>query len=197
MRIKGGVPKQPVFIPLLLGTTREGRLSECAAKFVLEVISKRNDLTAEFFDVRDFDFGGSEGRSMKNKNPQWRDAMLRADGLLIVTPEYNRGYPGSLKMALDMLLDEYDHKAVGLMGVSDGPMGGARVIEGLLPVMRIFGLAVSGYTVYFSNADTLFATGAMTAGEVERYTKSVNRLLDDVVFLARSLRWGREQLQST
>jgi NAD(P)H-dependent FMN reductase len=60
------------------------------------------------------------------KEPKFSATIERCDGLIIVTPEYNHGYPGLLKHALDMNLKEYIHKAVGICGVSAGPFGGAR-----------------------------------------------------------------------
>ena len=57
----------------------------------------------------------------------------RADGLVIVAPEYNHGYCGLLKRVLDSCLKEYSHKAVGLVGVSAGPFAGTRVIENCFP----------------------------------------------------------------
>ena len=66
-----------------------------------------------------------------------------AQGLLFVTPEYNHGYPGSLKSMLDLLLKEYIHKAVAFVGVSAGPWGGTRVIEACVPMVRELGLAVT------------------------------------------------------
>ena len=56
--------------------------------------------------------------------PEWRDAIVRADGLVVVTPEYNHGYPGSLRAVLDLLLKEYIHKAVAFVGVSADPGAG-------------------------------------------------------------------------
>lgn len=70
---------------------------------------------------------------------------MQADGIVIVTPEYNRGYPGLLKYVLDTNLKEYIHKAVGICGVSAGGFGGARVIENLLPVLRELGLVTILY----------------------------------------------------
>ena len=81
-------------------------------------------------------------RSIKDLFPEWRDAIIRADGLVIVTPEYNHGYPGTLKAVLDLLLREYVHKAVAFVGVSAGIWGGTRVIEAMVPMVRELGLAV-------------------------------------------------------
>ena len=74
------------------------------------------------------------------KDPAFSAAMTEADGLLIVSPEYNHSFPGLLKHVLDSCLSEYIHKAVGIVGVSAGPFAGTRVIQGLLPVMREIGL---------------------------------------------------------
>jgi NAD(P)H-dependent FMN reductase len=57
------------------------------------------------------------------KDPTFSEAMRRADGLVIVAPEYNHGYPGILKHVLDTNLKEYIHKPVGLCGVSAGAFG--------------------------------------------------------------------------
>src|SRR5260370_8337845 len=75
--------------------------------------------------------------------PDWRDAIVNADGLVIVSPEYNHGYPGPLKAVLDLLLKEYIHKAVAFVGVSAGPWGGTRMIEAMVTLVRELRLAVT------------------------------------------------------
>src|SRR4029077_5315120 len=90
------------------------------------------------------------------KDSKFASIIERCDGLIIVTPEYNHGYPGLLKHALDMCLKEYIHKVVGLGGVSAGPFGGSRVIEHLVPVVRELGLAVTFTDVNFSGVRDAF-----------------------------------------
>jgi NAD(P)H-dependent FMN reductase len=68
------------------------------------------------------------------------ETMNRSDALVIVAPEHNHGYPGMLKHVLDTNLHGYVHKAGGVVGVSAGVFGGARVIQNLIPVMRELGL---------------------------------------------------------
>ena len=132
------VMERPIFIPVILGTPRQGRQSEHAARLVLEETKKRAGVETELIDVRSLHMRLDDaGEDMKD--PAFAATVERADGLILVVPEYNHGYPGLLKHALDMNLKEYIHKAVGLCGVSAGPFGGARVIENLLPVMRELG----------------------------------------------------------
>jgi len=128
-----------LFIPVILGTARQGRESEHVAQLVFEQTKKRAQVETELIDVRKLPLRLDDaGEQMKD--PAFSATIERCDGVIIVTPEYNHGYPGLLKHALDMNLKEYIHKAVGICGVSAGQMGGARVIENLLPVMRELGL---------------------------------------------------------
>src|SRR6476620_666141 len=102
-----------LFIPVLLGTPRKNRESENVAKWVFSKVQERDNIRTQFFDVRDFDLPHDDyGQGLKESFPEWRDAIIAADGLVIVTPEYNHGYPGALKSVLDLLLREYVHKAV-------------------------------------------------------------------------------------
>src|SRR5438045_5062692 len=147
--------ERPLFIPVILGTARQGRESEHAAKLVFEQTKKRAGVETEFIDVRTLPMKLDDaGEQMKD--PKFSATIDRCDGLIIVTPEYNHSFPGLLKHALDMNLKEYIHKAVGICGVSSGMMGGSRVIESLLPVMRELGLVPIFEALNFATVGTVF-----------------------------------------
>src|ERR1043165_5128221 len=146
---------RPLFIPVILGTVRKGRASENVAKFVFEQVKQREDVTTELIDIRDLKFPIDDAGE-QIKDARFSETCKRADGFVIVTPEYNHGYPGMLKHALDMNLEEYIHKAVGICGVAAGPFGGTRVIEALLPVMRELGLVTTFTDVNFGHAGKIF-----------------------------------------
>src|SRR5437763_4824533 len=124
------------------------------------------------------------------KDPAFSDLVTRADGLILVVPEYNHGYPGLLKHALDMNLEEYIHKAVGICGVSAGPFGGARVIENLLPVMRELGLVAIFEDVNFGKVGTLFDERGQLLDD--KFVGRVNKFLNELIWMSRTLRYGRE-----
>jgi NAD(P)H-dependent FMN reductase len=133
-----------LFLPVLLGTNRKHRNSVHPAKWLVGEMQKRAEIETKLFDTADFALPhGDYGQEIKGLFPEWRDAIIRADGLVIVSPEYNHGYPGVLKAVLDLLLKEYIHKAVAFVGVSQGPWGGTRVIEAMVPMVRELGLAVT------------------------------------------------------
>ena len=183
--------ERALFIPLILGTAREGRQSENVARFVFEQTKKRADVETELIDVRELPMKLDDaGEQMKD--PKFSAAIERCDGLIIVTPEYNHGYPGLLKHALDMNLKEYIHKAVGICGVSAGPFGGARVIEGLLAVVRELGLVAIFEDINFGNVAKIFDDQGNLLDQ--NYVRRLNKFLNELVWMARVLRHGRENI---
>jgi len=183
--------ERPLFIPLILGTARQGRESERAARFVFELTKNRAGVETEFIDVRTLPMRLDDaGEQMKD--PKFAATIERCDGLIIVTPEYNHSFPGLLKHALDMCLKEYIHKAVGICGVSAGTMGGARVIENLLPVMRELGLVAIFEDVNFGRIGTLFDEHGNLLDE--NFNRRVDSFLNELIWMARVLRHGRENI---
>ena len=186
---------EKLFIPLILGTNRKDRVSEQIAKWVFEKIGEREDMNSQFFDVRDFDLPRDDyGTGIGGQFPEWRDAIIRADGLVIVTPEYNHGYPGTLKSVLDLLLKEYIHKAVAFVAVSAGPWGGTRVIEAMVPMVRELGLTPTFTDLNFPKAASKFDTEGKLIDEA--YEKRVTGFLDELAWMSKTLRWGRQYLTS-
>ena len=182
---------RPLFIPLILGTARQGRESERAAKFVFERTKARAGVETELIDVRTLPMKLDDaGEQMKD--PKFAATIERCDGLIIVTPEYNHSFAGLLKHALDMNLKEYIHKAVGICGVSAGPMGGSRVIESLLPVMRELGLVTIFEDVNFGRIGSLFDERGNLLDE--NFIRRVDGFLNELIWMARVLRHGRENI---
>jgi NAD(P)H-dependent FMN reductase len=189
------MPEQKLFIPVLLGTPRKARESDDVARWVLSKLEERDEIETQFFDVRDFHLPVDHyGQEIKDQFPEWRDAIVRADGLVIVTPEYNHGYPGALKSVLDLLLREYVHKAVAFVGVSAGPWGGTRVIEACVPMVRELGFAVTFSDLNFPGVASKFDDGGKLLDEA--YEKRVKDFLDELVWMATTLRWGRHNVSS-
>jgi NAD(P)H-dependent FMN reductase len=184
-----------LFIPIILGTARKARASEHVARWVHEKMREREEIETQFFDVCDFELPrGEYGQEIKDRFPEWRDAIIRADGLVIVTPEYNHGYPGSLKSVLDLLLKEYIHKAVAFVGVSAGPWGGTRVIEACVPMVRELGLSITFSDLNFPKVAGKFDGEGKLLDEA--YEGRVKAFLDELVWMAKTLRWGRENVPS-
>ena len=182
-------------LPVLLGTNRKLRNSVFAARWLVGEMEKRPEIQTRLFDVAEFALPQDDyGQEIKDRFPEWRDAIIQADGLVIVTPEYNHGYPGSLKAVLDLLLREYVHKAVAFVGVSAGPWGGTRVIESMVPMVRELGLAVSFADLNFPRVQKVFdMEGKLLDPAFEQRAAS---FLDELVWMSRVLKWGRANVPS-
>src|SRR3954454_24380741 len=183
--------QSPLFLPLILGTARQGRESEHVARFVFDQTKKRAGVETELIDVRTLPMKLDDaGEQMKD--PKFSAVIDRCDALIIVTPEYNHSFPGLLKHALDMNLKEYIHKAVGICGVSAGPFGGARVIESLLPVMRELGLVTIFEDLNFGTVGKLFDDQGNLLDQ--NYVRRVDKFLNELIWMARVLKHGRDNI---
>lgn len=183
--------ERPLYIPVILGTARQGRMSEHVANFIISEVHKHEAVETELIDVRKLPLS-LEDAGEQIKIPEFSAQMSRADAIIIVTPEYNHGYPGLLKHALDTNLKEYIHKAVGVCGVSAGGFGGTRVIENLLPVLRELGLVAIFWDGNFSNVQKLFDENGKLLDE--SYIRRMDKFLKELIWMARTLRYGRENI---
>lgn len=183
---------RPLFIPVILGTVRKGRASENVGKFVFQQVSKREGVETEFIDIRELKFPNDDAGE-QIKDPGFSATCSRADGLVLIVPEYNHGYPGMLKHVLDSNLKEYVHKAVGICGVSAGGFGGVRVIESLLPVMRELGLVTIFWDGNFSGAQQLFEADGKIKDEAT-HVKRMDKFLGELIWMSKVLRHGRENI---
>lgn len=123
-------------IKIISSSVRTGRNSHRVALYFKKYLDKNAQAGAELLDLRDYNFPLFEERLRFQKSPlatavEFSGKIRSADGVIIVTPEYNGGYPASLKNAIDLLYDELHHKPVAICTVSDGSFGGTQVITSL------------------------------------------------------------------
>src|SRR6267154_41785 len=180
---------RPLFIPVILGTSRMGRMSLHAARIVVGELGKCGGVETDLIDIARLPLPTNDaGEAIKQAD--FSAKMSKADALVLVSPEYNHGYSGLLKHVLDTLLSEYIHKAVGIVGVSAGPFGGTRVIENLLPVLRELGLVTIFWDVNFSKIHKVFdKTGKLLD---DAHPPQLSKFLDELIWMAKTLRHGRE-----
>lgn len=183
--------ERPLFVPVILGTPRRGRMSEHAARLMHAQVARRPRVETELVDVATLPIpvdDAGEGA----KDPGFAELVNRADALVIVAPEYNHGYPGLLKHVLDTNLKEYIHKAAGIVGVSAGVFGGARVIQNLIPVLRELGLVTIFWDVNFTTVGSRFDEEGNLLDE--SFLPRIDMFLDELLWMAETLRHGRERV---
>lgn len=123
-------------IAILSSSIRKGRNSHRTALYFKEFIESANMATVEILDLMEYDFPLFEERLhlIENKTEKMLDfasSVKSADGIIIVTPEYNGGYPASLKNVIDLLYEEWRRKPIAISTNSAGPFAGSQVITSL------------------------------------------------------------------
>ncbi len=132
------------YIPIILGSTRRGRQSPKVARFVYECMRQSERIETEILDLLEYNFPIMEERLHLRDDPppglrEFSAKIARADALVIVTPEYNNGYPGALKNAMEYLRPEYRRKPIGIVTVSSGGFGGLNCLAQLRLVILAMG----------------------------------------------------------
>jgi NAD(P)H-dependent FMN reductase len=182
---------RPLSISVVLGTSRKGRLSAHVARVFVELLNRRAGVTSELIDIAQLRLPVDDaGEAIKDE--RFASAMNTADGLVIVAPEYNHSFPGLLKHVLDSCLQEYVHKAVGLVGVSSGPFAGTRVVQSLLPVMRELGLVTIFWDGNISHVDKMFDESGHPLDDT--IVRRSDKFIRELIWMAKCLRHGREQI---
>ena len=180
-----------LFVPVILGTPRQGRMSEHAARLMWAQLGGRAGVETELIDVAALPIP-TDDAGESAKDPAFSETMNRADALVLVVPEYNHGYPGLLKHVLDTNLQEYIHKAVGVVGVSAGIFGGARAIQNLIPVLRELGLVTIFWDMNFTSVHSRFDEDGNLLDE--SFLPRIDMFLDELLWMAETLRYGRANI---
>jgi NAD(P)H-dependent FMN reductase len=182
-------------LELILASTRPGRVGEKVAGWFHERAAERRDLSAELVDLRDWQLPYYDmpappytGDYADWARP-WAEVVGRADGFVIITPEYNHGYPAILKSALDAIYLEWNRKPVGF--VSYGGMGaGVRAAQQLRQVViELQMVPIRPFVAIRAAQRTFDDDGRMISTDV--YNPAAVRLLDEVVWWANLLRAAR------
>ncbi len=132
------------YIPIVLGSVRRNRESIKMARFALECLGQLDCVRVELLDLKEMNIPIMEERlRFRSDAPDgvllFSSKINQADAIVIVTPEYNGGYPGVLKNALEYLKDEYRHKPFGIITVSAVETGGILCLASLRQVVLQLG----------------------------------------------------------
>ena len=182
-------------IKVIVGSTRPNRFSEKPAHWIFEIAKKRSDLDVELLDLRDYPLPLFEeplppGLAKDSyTNPavvKWREKIREGDGFIIVTPEYNHGYPAVLKNALDYTYYAWARKAVAF--VSWGGVGGARGVEQLRAVTIELDMAPIRHAIHIPNP---WFIQDMSGIDTEANQQAAKLLLDNLTWWTAALKAAR------
>jgi len=161
---------------MITGATRPENKTARAVKLVQNYLKEKYpQISLTTVNPNDFtlDFDNHD------QNPEYLKLVSEANALIILTPEYNHGYPGKLKSLLDCAFKEYKDKHVLLGGVSDGPFGGARAIENLSPIIKCFSMIMSKADMIFPTIDKIIDADGKSL-DAEHYSR-VTKVIDEFI----------------
>ncbi|GIP56143.1 FMN reductase [Paenibacillus vini] len=164
-------------IGIILGSTREGRVSPQVGDWVKEIADNRGDANYEIVDISDYKLpflGTTDGT--EPGIAAWNQKLASLDGFVFIVQEYNHSITGALKNALDFAREAWNNKAAGI--VSYGSTGGARAAEhlrGIMGELMIADVRVHPTLSLFTD----FENGAVFKPN-ELHLTNVNAMLDQV-----------------
>mgnify|MGYP001593416444 CR=1 FL=1 len=183
-------------VGIIIGSTRKERFSEKPARWIYEEARKREEITTELLDLRDYPLAffnestGPSGMKEEYSDPiarKWVQKIGEADAFIIVTPEYNHGYPGVLKNALDYAYVQWNNKPVGF--VSYGGVAGARSVEQLRQVSIELQMAPISNAVHIPAFWTLVGEDGNL--KTDTLKEAGQKMLDQLVWWAKALKTAR------
>jgi NAD(P)H-dependent FMN reductase len=187
-------------IQIILGSTRQNRLGDKVAQWVLKKSQEQTDIQYELLDLRDWPLpfydevmGASmlDGKYSHLEGKKWADKINEADGYIFVTPEYNHGYSAVLKNALDYAYPEWIRKPGAFVSYG-AAAGGARAVEQLRQVLVELQMAPTRFGVHIINIWSAFNDkGEFQSNEM--YDKQLDILLKDLSWWTTSLKKARAE----
>lgn len=183
-------------LQLIIGSVQNGRRGEMVAKWVYGEISKlakkyrgsNEEFELELVDLKEWNLPPYQEPTPEIAQ-KWIDKIAEADGYILVTPEYNHGYPASVKDAFDYPYKEWNRKPIAFVGYSTGIGGGIRSIEQLRQVVIELQMAPIRTAVYFPQVETNFVDGKPAD---DKAGDKLNKFLDDLVWWTKALKNARE-----
>ncbi len=164
-------------IAVIYGSTRKGRFCDKVGRWVAEQIQDSSKFRVDIVDP-----AASESDAMQKQ-------LAAADGFIVVTPEYNHGYPAPLKAVIDSVGAEWYGKPVAFVSYG-GISGGLRAVEQLRLVFAELHTVTIRDTVSFSSAWEQFDKEG-TLLQPERAQKSMAVMLARLYWWATVLRDAR------
>ena len=164
-------------IGIILGSTRQGRVSPQVGEWVKRVADQRGDANYEIVDIADFKLPLLGEADATEQATAWNTKLASLDGFVFIVSEYNHSITASLKNALDYARDAWNNKAAGI--VSYGSVGGARAAEhlrGILGELSVADVRVHPALSLFTDFEngTVFKPADM-------HLTNVNGMLDQVL----------------
>jgi len=171
-------------IGIILGSTREGRVSPQVGEWFLKLASERSEASFEIVDIKDYNLPLLGTSQDMQGIMRWNEKLASLDGFVFVVSEYNHSLSASLKNALDLAKDAWNNKAAGI--VSYGSAYGARAAEHLRGILGELQIADVRTQVLLSLFTDFDAAGQFKPMELHK--TNVSMLLTQLINWSKALK---------
>lgn len=124
---------EPLSLVVVTGSVRDGRLGPTVARWFVDRARRHAAFDVHAVDLAELDLALTIPRHLPPAQREFLAQVDRADAVVVVVPEYNHGYPASLKQAIDIGRYEWRRKPVGIVSYG-ARSGGIRAAEQLRQV---------------------------------------------------------------
>lgn len=173
-------------IAILSASVRNGRLSHRVALHLQQYIVSTGAHTVDLLDLMEHEFPLFHERLSLQAAPApnvvaFAERIRKADGVIVVAPEYNGSFPASLKNVIDLLTEDWRRKPIALVPVSSGAFGGTQLTTQLLfTLWKIRAWVVPGAMQVPGVKDQFQEDG--TAHDAEAWQKRCKTLVDELTW---------------
>jgi NAD(P)H-dependent FMN reductase len=183
---------EPLRVAVIVGSTREGRFGGAVARWFVGRARRRAGFTVDEIDLAELDLPFVYPAEPDERVRRYVERIDRADAFVVVTPEYNHGYPASLKQAIDLPRGEWRRKPVAFVSYG-GIGGGLRAVEQLRQLFPELHAMTIRDVVSFHHPSRWFDDDAVPLDE-EGCNTAVEVMLDDLAWWGEALRRARKEL---
>lgn len=134
-------------VAVIYGSARQGRFCETVVNWALTELWGESGLRVTLIDPLQVK---NAGENAADSEASLEDRIAEADAFIVVTPEYNHGYPAALKELIDSTYEPWHAKPVGFISYG-GVSGGLRAVEQLRQVFAELHAVTIRDSVSFSN----------------------------------------------
>jgi NAD(P)H-dependent FMN reductase len=184
-----GMSLDPLDVVVILGSTREGRFGPVVARWFMRQARTRDDMHVQLIDLVDVDLPSSYPAERSDPVDDFVRRIGSADAFVVITPEYNHGYPAALKQAIDLPYNEWRAKPVGFVSYG-GMAGGLRAVEQLRQVFAELHVATMRDSVSFHMVGGRF-DGEGNPYDPEGCDQAAATMLDQLAWWGNALRTAR------
>lgn len=179
----------PLRLAIIIGSTREGRFGGVVARWFIAQARQRDDMALDVIDLVDVALPAFMPAATPEAVAAYARRIDAADAFVVVTPEYNHGYPASLKQAIDLAHSEWNAKPVAFVSYG-GISGGLRAVEQLRQVFAELHATTVRDTVSFHRARGQFDSDGQPKNP-HGCNAAAKTLLDQLAWWGRALRDAR------